>query len=256
MPRVAVYTCVTGGYDRIKPVSVRTEGVDYICFSDSAEGVPSSWQWRRAPSSSMGPKDVNRFVKMHPHSLLPDYDLTIYIDGSIEVVGDLGPLLQAASSSNALVFAYEHFERDCIFQEAAVCAHHSYDWIWTIARQMRRYRSEGFAENQGLFEAGVLIRKRVAKVDDLMNEWWDEYRRGAKRDQLSLPVVAWRHRVELTSLGKSDPRFIHRYFVFHDHPARRRVSVTVRRYVNRLLATLFTYERLFSVPALKLHRTR
>ena len=34
-----------------------------------------------------------RFLKMHPHLLFKDYDLSIYIDGSFKIIGNLDELL-------------------------------------------------------------------------------------------------------------------------------------------------------------------
>lgn len=35
--KLAVYTCITGGYDTPPAIWQKDEGVDYICFTDDPE---------------------------------------------------------------------------------------------------------------------------------------------------------------------------------------------------------------------------
>jgi hypothetical protein len=245
--RIAVYTCITGGYDELTPVLVATPGVEYICFSDVPVSAPAPWQVRVLSLPGLNAKDKNRYVKMHPAHVLPDHDVTVYIDGSIQVVGNLEPLLQTVLASTETMFLYEHYLRRCIYEEAEACAHGAVEWIWRIAAQMRKYRKEGFPANRGLFEAGVLICKKDPAAIALMEQWWREYRAGAKRDQLSLTPVAWREGFHLGSLGQSDARFEHRYFKYRLRPTRGRLLRFLRLCVNRGIAAAFSYEWLFGI---------
>ncbi len=212
----------------------------------------SPWEYRPIDLKGLSPKDQNRYIKMHPHEFLPDYDVTVYVDGNIQIVGDLYVLIHTALDSPEGIFTYKHMLRSCVFAEAAACAHYSHDWLWTIASQMRRYSMEGYPVDNGLFEANVIIRKNTVNICRLMDTWWCEYRSGAKRDQLSLPYVAWRLGIPLGALGKSDPRFVHHYFRLVDHPTRRSLKLIIRKHINRFIASLVSYEKLFglTVPLL------
>jgi hypothetical protein len=245
--KIAVYTCITDNYDGLaSPASVDSR-LDYYCFTDSSASITAPWAFRPAKLPNLNAKDQNRYIKMHPHEFLSEYDVTVYVDGSIHIVGDIYDLVSNALNSPEAVFVYKHPQRNCVFAEAAACAYYSHDWIWTIASQMRRYSKEGYPVHNGLFEAGVIIRKNTADMRHLMDMWWHEYRSGAKRDQLSLPLVSWRHGVPLGSLGESDPRFSQRYFKFVNHPKRRTLTAIIRKYVNRSIASLSSYEKLFGL---------
>ena len=247
--KIAVYTCITDGYDTLSsPIEVDPR-LDYYYFSDDPASVVTPWRFKPVGLAHATPKDQNRYIKMHPHEVLPDYDVTVYVDGYIQIVGDLYPWILATLSSEEDVFCYQHLYRNCIFAEAAACAHYSHEWIWTIASQMRRYRVEGYPVDNGLFEANVIIRRQSARMRRLMDAWWSEYSSGVKRDQLSLPLVAWRLGIPLGSLGESDPRLGHRYFRLVRHPQRRSLKVTMRKYVNRTIASVASYERLFNLMA-------
>jgi hypothetical protein len=233
--RLVVYTCVTGGYDELSAPAVLSPDVRYICFTDVTGGVPAPWEVIDIGALPFGAKDNNRYIKMHPHLFLPEHDVSLYIDGSVKIVGDVRALVTATLQSPNDVFLYEHPQRDCIYSEANACAYYGYDWVWNINRQMQRYRGEGFPAHRGLFEAGVILRRNTEKVSELMRYWWTDYTNGVKRDQLSLTVVAWRLGISIGSLGRSDFRFENRYFKFVPHPRRTPVLVFLRQRINRLI---------------------
>jgi len=245
--KVAVYTCITQGYDSLKAPLFIDKRFSYFCFTDNPSRVLPPWEFHPISLRGLSPKDQNRYIKMHPHDFLPAYDVTVYVDGSIQIVGDIHELVLSALNSPEDIFLYRHPQRSCIFAEAAACADLSHDWIWTIVSQMRRYSSAGYPVENGLFEGNVIIRKKSASVRRLMEQWWREYSAGAKRDQLSLPYVAWRFAIPLGSLGESDARLEGRYFRLVNHPVKRRLGVVVRKYINRAIASLVSYNKLFGV---------
>ncbi len=244
---IVVYTCITKNYDALKIPSITDDRIRYFCFTDTPEIVLPPWEPRSLSLDWLDAKDKNRYVKMFPFQYFKNCDLSIYLDGNIKIVGDISTLIEEVLARPEDIFLYSHPQRKCIYLEAAACAHFSHDWIWTIAKQMRRYAGLGFPANSGLFEANVLIRKDTSQVRKLMDAWWREYSTAAKRDQLSLPFVAWHTGTTVGTLGISDPRFTHRYFRLVNHPPRLQLKVILRKYINRLFALLFSYERLFQV---------
>jgi hypothetical protein len=184
---------------------------------------------------------------MHPHKVLGEYDVSLYIDGSIRVVGDVHELILNSFGSLASVYMYEHPARRCVYREAEIVSSISHDWIWNIAKQMRRYRREGFPTDYGLFEANVIIRRHDDAMERLMTKWWDEYLRGVRRDQLSLTYCAWKESVEIRSLGLSDARFTNRYFSFREHPRKRSIPIALRKHINKAVGHVVGYERLFGL---------
>ena len=250
--KVAVYTCVTGGYDTVKPPRHVDPRLDYLCFTDRPDAVPSPWQPCAAALLHLDAKDSNRFFKMHPH-LVPQlsvYDATVYVDGSIALIGDVHEFVEACMASPAEIFLYDHPFRDCAYDEAWACAQFGHDDVLTIANQMRRYRRAGFPAHAGLCECCVIVRRRSDAVARMMEQWWIEYRRGAKRDQLALSYVAWHNGIRLQSLGTSDPRYGHRYFELFPHRTTTApLRVKLRTLFNRCLMKLLPHRVLFGHEA-------
>jgi len=212
--KVAVYTCVTNGYDAVTAPAPKTEGVDYLCFNDGSIRVPSDWEDIRITEEYSG-KDANRYIKILPHlnSRLAEYDLTIYVDGAIDVIGDLSPLIQQVMVASGEIFLYEHPRRSCVYLEARASIESMKAPINATSQLMKKYRLEGLPENLGLFEGGVIIRKPSKEVNQLMIAWWDAYiSGGVKRDQLALIYAMWKTGVVIQSLGVPDHRVGQRYF--------------------------------------------
>lgn len=211
--KVAVYTCITNGYDEVCSPKTLTEGVDYLCFTDGSVTVPSPWIGIKIDFPYSG-RDANRYVKIQPHIIkrLKGYDLTIYVDGVIEIVGNLMPLIQQVMRTDAHTFMYEHPQRNCAFKEARSCVVSMKAPIYETAKMVSLYRDEGFPDNFGLFECGVIIRKTGPEIEPLMEKWWESYKAGIKRDQFALMYASWKTGTPIRSLGVPDHRFESRYF--------------------------------------------
>ena len=82
--KIAVYTCITNGKDKLKPMP-KEEGVDYFCFTDSEL---ESDTWKIMPlvrDFENNPRKTARWHKTHSHKLFDTYDYTIWIDGSLHL---------------------------------------------------------------------------------------------------------------------------------------------------------------------------
>ncbi|WP_312669894.1 glycosyltransferase domain-containing protein [Pseudescherichia sp.] len=221
--KIAVYTCITGGYDIIRKPVVINNNIDYICFSDENIDVPFPWKLHLLSESDIcnkyDRKTLNRAIKICPREFgyLLDYKQTIYIDGNIEICDDLSSLLQDVSQKDGDIFMYNHFGRDCLYKEALECLKIGHEWYWVIAKQIKDYKNVGFPVESGLYECNIIVRKENNKLDLLLKSWFNEYLTKSKRDQLSLTYVAWIHQHQIYSLGESDARFKHHHFKLHKH---------------------------------------
>jgi hypothetical protein len=235
--KVAVYTCVTGDYDPIQEPEVVTDGVEYICFCSETVKLPRPWKRGRIPYLRLSDRNMSRYVKMFPHKLpeLRQFDVTVYLDATIRVTGNIyGFLADHVPNVNSGVWMFDHPSRDCVYEEGWQCAYSAHDWIWNIHRQLKAYQGRGLPRHVGLTEAGAIVRfSSDASMPVLMEKWWEEYMRGAKRDQLSLPFASWTTGIPVQSMGKSDVRFRQRYFKFVPHRARRSPVRATKRFVNR-----------------------
>jgi hypothetical protein len=211
--RIAIYTCVTNNYDNIVAPLIVTKGVDYLFFSDGSVVAPTPWENIPIDDLHAG-KDANRYIKIMPHlnSRLSEYDLTIYVDGAIDVIGDLTSLLDKVVKTSGDLFMYQHPSRNCVYLEARSCIENRQAPIRETSELMKKFRGEGIPKNYGLYEAGVIIRKPSKAVKKFMEVWWSIYISGVKRDQLALIYALWKTSFQVHSLGMPDHRREQLYF--------------------------------------------
>ena len=193
--KIAVYSCIVGSYDRlIEPVFVEP-GVDYLMFTDQEIPEFSSWKkidiTRMEEYGELSNSMMNRKIKIMQCSALQEYDYTIYIDGNIEVVSGVSPIITDMGRTSFGV--HYHRRRDCIYDEVISVKHLKRIKGEEMDQQMRIYKKDGFPRHFGMFENSILIRdNRDDETLELMREWWDEFCRFPTRDQLSLPYVIWK----------------------------------------------------------------
>lgn len=236
MGRMVVYTCITAGYDEVQSAP-RIDNLEFVLVTDLAPQRAEGWNIRPLPAGAGTGALANRFIKMHPEQLFQDYDISIYVDGNVKVSGDIAPIARSAMESGDIAL-FEHPFRRCLYLEAQECAAIGYDWCWTINRQMRRYREDGYPVSHGLYEANVIVRRHHSPgVRKLMAAWWSEYTNGVRRDQLSLSYLSWKLKVPIVSLGLSEMRSGGKYLSMKEGHLRSATFFTRSRgWINRKLA--------------------
>lgn len=232
--KIVVYTCITGNYDILTAPLETEQDIDYICITDQSESNLSGWKISKKLSYQGNNAAANRHAKMQPHILFPEYDISVYIDGNIKIIGNIRELVKSALLNNNIAL-YNHPYRNCIFREANECAVIGFDWFWRIEKQMNGYKKIGYPAENGLFECNVIIRRHRNKtVQTLMNAWWETYQNGIKRDQISLPFLAWRLGISIFNLGRSDLRFEGKYLSLSlGHRQNNKLSTRIRGFINR-----------------------
>lgn len=241
MNKRLVYTVILGDYDQLNEVGYKSEGVDYICVTDNKELTSETWSIR-CVEGDIDSSSLNRKYKFFPTRFF-NYEESIYIDGNIEIVGDVLPLFSQGLSSADLSIPKHPF-RDCIYKEAIAC-YDSRKVDGSVFSLIDRYRSEGFPEHFGLYENNCIVRKHSSnEVNALMEEWWTEFESGIKRDQLSLVYLLWKMELVCSEMPFG-PRYSNRVLKLKFHnsesllPLIRRVFLYIS--LNSRRAKLYFY---------------
>jgi hypothetical protein len=217
MEKIIVYSVNINGYDEVITPREYDPNVQYILFTDD-ESIKSD-VWEIKPVDFLDKiKDLrkkSRYIKTNPHLLLPEHDVSIYIDSCFEPkFTDTKKMLKDIGMDNNNIMAYKHPERNCLFEEANAVIYLKLDTVSTVSNQMKRYQSMGFPKNYGLFENGFLIRKNNNKVKNFNETWWTEIKNNSGRDQLSHMFSSWYSSVDVTpiEIGKNidDNEFLHK----------------------------------------------
>lgn len=195
----AVYTVITGGYDNVCDPVFIDPGFDYYCFTDDPDSLSSN-VWNIRKLEHIVENDTvrtQRYAKMHPHLLLPEYDYTIYIDGNFTIKGDLKEYINLFSRGKSMLL-FPHSSRSTLAEEVRAIKElrlridpnirNEYD------EQIEQYMSEGYNDDEPLVENGCMVRSnRDEKLNAVMEDWWNELSTKTARDQLSIGYVCWKN---------------------------------------------------------------
>jgi hypothetical protein len=211
MTNVVVYSCVTGGYDKLENTfsassNVPENGVKYVLFSDkqrgsagkltTAKGVewevrPLIWQHRFCG------RRTARWHKLNPEAFTDQGDISIWIDASqrIKVERFVERLLAATVQKTPQVgiFSFKHPQRNCIYQELQACIDYRKDNPVLMRKQIEFYRTEGYPTSKGLVETACVVRRHTPSSVRFDRLWWYMLDHHSLRDQLSFNYVAWKN---------------------------------------------------------------
>lgn len=191
MDKIAIYTCIVGGYDELQQPAVVADGFDFICFvgqGEMTQGRIGVWDVCELPVDFGSPTYDARWAKTHPHELLPDYAASVWIDGNIALLD--GTLYRAARTKAAAGVKYSgvtHPDRDCTYSEARKCFDMKYLNIFELLWVWAYLRVHGLPRHAGLNENNIIFRRHndpdIVTLDEM---WWSRLPRLGRRDQLSL----------------------------------------------------------------------
>ena len=194
-----VYTALLGKYDKIHTVN-KEKGYDYFMFTDQDFNNHSNCNWTILPlakTDNLGKKNISklqRFYKTHPHLFFMNYDLSIYVDSSYGIKGNLDEFLLRILSPNISIYFLEHSTRNCIYKEFNAVLSSKKENLQIVNSVKERYNKQKFPDNVGLGDNSLIVRKHNdKKCINLMNHWYNEIAFYSHRDQLSFGYIFWKN---------------------------------------------------------------
>ena len=240
--KIAVYTVIIGNYDSLKTPKYFEElkaQADFFCFTDQ-ELISEQYKIIRFSEKIENPTKTSRYPKINSHEFFKNYEYSIYLDGSFELIcKDLNSLIKKHTAKGEIV-RFKHPERNCLYEEGMICMKKGLDNIILIENQLDNYRVKGFPRNFGLGANGFIIRKNTPQVTRLNQKWWDEYINNSKRDQLSFEYARWFTKIEVVNIEKS-------YFngngivvksKHHDHPEPTKFIKLILNLIKKICNTI------------------
>ncbi len=194
--RGAVYTAVTGGYDHIIEPQGKAPELDYIYFSDALPDIyKGEWTFRKLDNPlGLSPVKLARWAKMHPCELLPDYDWSIWIDGSICAKSNIREFVELYRKKSGMI-CFPHHSSGSIYEEARDVIRCNKAKETEINKQIEKYKEQGFPCDDYIVETGCLVRNHHDEVlHKVMDDWWNELNSYEhSRDQLSFNYACWKN---------------------------------------------------------------
>ena len=190
-----IYTVLTGNYDDLSEPEFVTPGWDYICVTDNKELTSPVWKFVYI-EDSLGLDYIRlaRYYKCFNHLIDSDYDISIYIDANIKVLGNLDYFLMISYDINMDYATLFHTFAFSVKQELDLCIAYKKDNDQVMMEQVESYRSLGFSDMNAHINSRLIIRRCGSpSVKLMMESWFQEIKNGSYRDQLSFSPVLDRH---------------------------------------------------------------
>ena len=225
-PTTVVYTCIIGEYDNLKEVPQPEKDIEYICFSDKPI-ESKTWKIRPVPNflKIFEPAKIARCIKILPHLFLSEYSTSLWVDGSIEVLGGVKEFIEQNLKDYFAIS--KHPDRICVYQEAEAVIRLNKDIPEIVNAQIEEYRRNGYPQNSGMIQSGIIIRNHNDKRCIMLCElWWKEVKKHSKRDQLSFNYCIWNKNVTIDVLNPSI--FVSKNFQIWKHTHRGGERVALR----------------------------
>lgn len=203
--KLAVYSVITNDYDTPKSPSIR--GVKHYLFTDNPDVIAPGWEIVEIDKTD--DQRLQRKIKILGHPLLDEYDVTIYVDGSIQLLPRIKDVLRRYRSGMVIG---KHPRRNCVYAEGLEVKRQEKAPPALVDAQIMEYFKANYPANNGMWDSCILIRDKSCKE---MNELWHKkLEEHSHRDQLSLPWALWKHPVRITAIP------VHSYAKVSNHKKR------------------------------------
>lgn len=200
MNKTAVVTSVFGAHDyHGKQVFITEADYYYVTdgLSDPYNNSSLGYGWNIIhldfEDKTLDNRRKSKFAKIAPHrfDFLSKYKYVIWIDGDMQIVDSNFIPSILSFMKNGLVVSPHFDNRDCAYGEATIRPPKYQNE--PLDEQVAFYRQEGFPENMGLYECGVMARdmenEEVRKLSEL---WLEQNLTWSYQDQVSLPYCLWK----------------------------------------------------------------
>ncbi len=191
--KIVVYTSITGDYDELSDPLFVDDDIDYVCFTNNKSIKSSVWNVEYISDETLDNMHLAKHVKFFPDQWVPEYDTSVWVDGKFQIISDLREYIKKYEKT-APMLCFPHFERDCIYDEAAKCITLKKGIKNDIVSQVADYYHEGYPMDNGMYEMGCIVRNHNdPTVKNLMQQWWEHVEKYSYRDQLSFPYLLWKN---------------------------------------------------------------
>lgn len=182
---IVVYTAILGAWDNLRPPEVIEPGVRYVCYSDTPRDPVPGWEIQPAYTPFDNHARNSRLPKCLPH-LHFDAEYSIYHDANFSI-RQLPSVIIDRNLRNADIAMYEHPCRKHVGEESEVLLKEGIGDPREVSAATTLWKHHGAP--LGLWAGGFIVRRHTAAVREFNETWWQLFRDGCTRDQMSLPLA-------------------------------------------------------------------
>lgn len=245
MKRFAIYSACIGDYDNIAQPPVINNQFDYYVFCDQPkEKNIGVWNIVRAPFKDGMPYILlARYIKTHPHELLPNYEAWIWMDTNLMFADNFFfEKFEKWYHSSALVAANQHPATDDVYEHIYEMCCLGFEHDVVCLQAMKYLQEHNYPEHNNLCETGILFMKNVLLVRSFNERWWWHIQNLSKRDQFSFNYVLFELKIKWENIlpqNESIRKSQHIIYNYHANLASKRKIIKmnfdekIRHYIRK-----------------------
>ena len=191
--RKVVYTAVFGNKDGLPLFKKLPTDWDLVCFTDNPELTSRHWSVVYCDPTHKDPTRCARNLKLTPHLLFPNHEISAWIDANINITCHLSDYFDKFIEGQDFV-ALKHWQKVVgPFHEIERCVQLKKDNDSIMHEQGRAYRAAGMPIDQEVVWTAILLRRHnKPHVKAFCDMWLKELQTWSRRDQISFPFCAWK----------------------------------------------------------------
>lgn len=200
--RIAIYTVIMGKYDSVQEPLWVPNNCDFYIYTDQDIDENSIWKKRAIPDEIEDYSDIekNRYLKMHPEIILNEYKYSIYVDGNVQIITDLTEYVNKLNSTG--MGFHKHNRRNCVYEEMEIILKTKRATKKELNVHKEYLKATNMPKNYGLLQCNIIVREHHNPICiQVMNDWWNEFEKYTKRDQISLPHALFLNNINVESVG-------------------------------------------------------
>jgi len=205
-----IYTAITGNYDTLHEPRTISAGWDHICFTNNPNLKSRAWRIIYVNDPTLSNVRLARMIKILFYEFLKNYELSIWVDGKIQIAGDMNLFRRDIRWAKDF-YIKKHPSRNCIYREAVACINQRKDSEEMITRQIQHYRELRYPANNGMVDSCIMVRKHTDKNKQFCKEWFRQVSEFSYRDQLSFNFVAWEQHLSYMILHPQTDKYFLKY---------------------------------------------
>jgi hypothetical protein len=189
-PRACVYTALLNGYERLNEQPLAGDSsLDFVCFTGDPELTSETWDVRSvAPIFPRDPARSQRLLKICAHRVVPEYDVSLYIDNSVLLRSRAEDIIDTLLPNDRTLAFLQHSFRETVHDEFDEVVGLGFDAATTCREQREHYE---MVDPQSLalrpLWSGIVVRRHNdPRVVAAMERWFAHVLRYSRRDQLSV----------------------------------------------------------------------
>ena len=191
--KIVVYTANLGGYDKQQDW-IEDDGVQYIRFTD--EDVK-----KYKELEGLSPRRQSRYFKMLPHAVLPNHDVSIWVDSCLKLINPLSKLVESLDLDASSLFIPEHPNDGNVWEQFQTIEKYGLEEPEMLQKTYKALRVSGHnLDDVKLTENCIIIRTQATDAIMFNELWWMYYNRLSQRDQLTSPLAMQASNVRLQYL--------------------------------------------------------